>query len=679
MASKNPRLSQQYPEEMTELGRLLEQVHSRIPPTNPRTMRVGSDPDRCLRDFRERLQRARNEFDALLFFTVCFGMLKSGKSTLVNLLAGHEEASPTRFGQDTTLRPCLILAGDTDEIVTFHMTDAVKGDESGEAEKRCFNAVIDHLRGVIEIENLTKDHHVVVRRMPFSNDNIVKALCTPEGFGSEPLITVVIISDASDLLRSEIALLDVPGLDSDQMRPEIERYIELLERCDLLVFIQSTVSALNHDAASMLRNLVKRSKGSPVWLIQNRFEAQTWRKPEELEAQDSRLVNLARQNLGKALSIPDRTIFTKQVNLGKAYDAQFRKSMIADELSSDQLLEESGFGEVVSELSKKINEERLDIQLANCLGELATAVERNRESLAELETWIRKEREGLFAFREDFNRLVQKFSSKTGFVPIPQGEDGPGEFDRRTRELVQTHADRWKGEMAAHLGAWKSEIREQMAGDEFNSSMDEHVRNEFDYGPNEVFSLHSSFGSGIAEIFRWTVEKSPSYKALTDEAMEAMLRHDVPPLDWHIADWVAEDGPLDLGITAAVPNRVKGGRNPLTLWITAQTVEVETCKAKINECENLLKDAIDRYAKRLVGDQIHQWFRRYRDEQLADFFNIQVRERKATKEAVGTAAAEEFDRLSGYLPGLRSALDEIDDFTRSFRMKLNLPSTRKTK
>lgn len=677
MASKNPRLSQQYPKEMAELERLLEQVYSLMPPTNSKTMRVDSHPDRYLRDFRERLQRARNEFDALLFFTVCFGMLKSGKSTLVNLLAGHEEASPTRFGEDTTLRPCLLLAGDKDEIVTFHMTDMLKGHDSGEVQKRCFNAVIDHLRGVIEIDNLKKEHHVVVNRKPFSKDNMVKALCTPEGFGSEPLITTVIISDASDLLRSEIALLDVPGLDSDQMRPENERYIELLERCDLLVFIQSTVSALNHDAASMLRNLVKRSKGSPVWLIQNRFEAQTWRKPEELEKQDSRLVNLARNNLGKALSIPEKSIFAKQVNLGKAYDAKFREAMIADELSSDQLVNESGFDEVVSELSKKINEERLDIQLGNCLGELTAAVERNRESLRELEAWILKEREGLFAFRERFDHLIQKFSSKTGFVPILKGEDGPVEFDQKTRELVQTQAASWKGAMEAHLGAWKAEIREKKAGDEFNSSMEEHVRKEFDRGPKEYFSLRSAFGSGLAEIFRWTVEGSPSYRAVTGEAKDVMLCHDATPLDTHIPEWATEEGPLDFGITAAVPNRVNGQRVLGILW--RQPVEVETCKNKINECESLLKAAIDRYVALLVSDKIGQWFRRYRDEQLAEFFNTQVRERKAAKEAVATAAAEEFDRLSGYLPGLRSALDEIDDFTRSFRIKLNIPSTRKTK
>lgn len=81
-----------------------------------------------------------------MFFTVCFGMLKSGKSTLVNLLAGHEEASPTRFGQDTTLRPCLLLAGEKDEIAMFHMKDSVKGDDGTELERRAFNELAPKVR-----------------------------------------------------------------------------------------------------------------------------------------------------------------------------------------------------------------------------------------------------------------------------------------------------------------------------------------------------------------------------------------------------------------------------------------------------------------------------------------------------------------------------------------------------
>ena len=168
---------------MKEFDRILNILFPLIPKTDPKTLKADSEAAKLLGRFHEELRRSRKEFDALLFFTVCFGMLKSGKSTLVNLLAGHAEASPTRFGQDTTLRPCLLLSGEKDEIIIFRMKDSVKSDETDEPERKCFNAVIDHLRGVIEDEaELANKHHVFIRREKFTQDNIIKALCTQEGF-----------------------------------------------------------------------------------------------------------------------------------------------------------------------------------------------------------------------------------------------------------------------------------------------------------------------------------------------------------------------------------------------------------------------------------------------------------------------------------------------------------------
>ena len=49
-------------------------------------------------------------FGAEFFVVSCIGMLKAGKSTLINLLARSKDASPTGFGFDTTLRPALITS-----------------------------------------------------------------------------------------------------------------------------------------------------------------------------------------------------------------------------------------------------------------------------------------------------------------------------------------------------------------------------------------------------------------------------------------------------------------------------------------------------------------------------------------------------------------------------------------
>jgi hypothetical protein len=669
MPAKNPRLSQIYPQEMEDLDKLMTAFRSKIGAVSSKKLRPGSRPERLLNQIREQLERARKEFDALMFFTVCFGMLKSGKSTLVNLLAGHEEASPTRFGQDTTLRPCLILSGDKNEIVTFHMMDLVKGDESGDSEKRCFNAVIDHLRGMIEAGELGSDYSIVLRTLPFTNDNIVKALCSKEGFGSEPLITVVRLADGSNLLNSEIAILDVPGLDSDQMKPEITRYIELLERCDLLLFIQSTVSALNHDAAKMLRDLVKRSKSSPVWLIQNRFEAQLWRNPDDVKKQDDNLAQVARQNLAKALGIKEKKIFAKQVNLGKAYDSTFRESLIRPGMDPEQLLVESNFNEVVAELSKKIDEERLIIQLANCLSELSEAASQCDTDLHGLMDWIQSEKEASFRFREDFDSLNQQFSKLSSFIQVPLADEDPSNYHAARGELVRANAERWLGHVKGRGDAWKSEVREEVVGDEFNKLMEERVREWFDHGPSNIFSIGGAFGSGVAEMFRRTVEKSHRFRELLRESKKIFSQHESPPLEEHFDDWRVEDELRYFDVEPSIPSKVAGG----TEWIFwSKKIDVTTARNKITECQGCVEEAIGRYRKQLEGGEIDNWFRQYRNGQITDYFTRQIRERRNAKEVEAETASRELELISEALPDIFEELNAIKDFTQRFRNKHNL-------
>lgn len=669
MNAKHPRLSQIYPQEMEELDRLMDAFRLKIDAVSSKKMRPGSRPERLLNQIRERLERARKEFDALMFFTVCFGMLKSGKSTLVNLLAGHEEASPSRFGQDTTLRPCLILSGDKDEIVTFSMMDSLKGDESGESEKRSFNAVIDHLRGMIGAEELGRDYSITLRILPFTNDNIVKALCSKEGFGSEPLITVVMLADGSNLLKSEIAILDVPGLDSDQMKPEIARYLELLERCDLLLFIQSTVSALNQDAAKMLRDLVKRSKSSPVWLIQNRFEAQLWRNPDDLKKQDDSLAQVARQNLATALGIREKKIFAKQVNLGKAYDSTFRESLIRQGEDPEQLLIESDFSEVVTELSRKIDEERLIIQLANCLSELSQAASLSHTNLVELKDWIQSEEEALFRFRVDFDRLNQQFSKLSSFIQVPTVDEDPDNYHAAREKLVRANAERWLDYVKGRGDAWKSRVREEVVGDEFNKLMEECIEEWFNHGPKNIFSIGGAFGSGVAEIFRRAVEKSHRFRELLQESKTIFSKHELPPLEEHFDDWRVEDEHRYFDVVPSIPSKVSGG----TEWIFwSKKIDVMTARIKITECQGCVEEAIGRYRRQLEGREIDSWFRQYRAGQISDYFTRQIRERRIAKEDEAKIASRELELISKAIPNILDQLDAITDFTQSFRNKHNL-------
>ena len=54
------------------------------------------------------IRRGIKQFDSTIAVVIVVGMLKAGKSTLINLFARNTNASPVGFGVDTTLRPALI-------------------------------------------------------------------------------------------------------------------------------------------------------------------------------------------------------------------------------------------------------------------------------------------------------------------------------------------------------------------------------------------------------------------------------------------------------------------------------------------------------------------------------------------------------------------------------------------
>ena len=658
---------------MAELDQILGELSAHIPKETESPIKAGSEGSKILSRFDDRLKRSRREFDAILFFTVCFGILKSGKSTLVNLLAGHKEASPTRFGQDTTIRPCLLIAAkaeEEEEIIIFRMKDVAKAEGLEDKEQKCFNAVIDHLRGVIEDEQeLSTNHHVIIRRECFTKENVFKAVCDKDGFGSEPLITAIRLKSCSDLLRSDIALLDVPGLDSDKMDTQIPRYLELLDRCDLLLFIQSTISAFGKGAGSLLKSLVGRSKGSPVWLIQNRFEAQPWRRQEELRDRDRALSQVSRKNLAISLSIPENLIFAKQINLGKAYDARFKESLLLPGVESGKLMDESAFPEVERELSDKINEERLDIQLANCLNQLLSSVKVGRADLRELDAWISLEKARLFEFQTAFDKLIRRFEGKAEFIPPPQNDDGTSQLTTSAKGVIKTHSDQWKDKVRMDMDHWKFEIQDKCVVDEFNAAMDKKVRELFDLGPCSYFSLTSSFGSSIGDIFRRIVETSSKYRELIEESQKTLADFEVPLIEAQTLEWNPGDSPLYLDVSATPPDKVPVKR---TLLVFKKKMEVTSCRNEIDQAVSALDQAIDRYTRRIESGELDKWFRNYRDGQIADHFCAQLRKRKSEKQEEANKRQEELTQIAETIPALRERLERLGDFANRFRKKYNL-------
>ena len=418
----------------------------------------------------------------------------------------------------------------------------------------------------------------------------------------------------------------------------------------------------------MLKKLVERSKNSPVWLIQNVFEAQGWRDPEDVARQESKLTQAAREQLGKALAINPGRIFTKQVNLGKAYDARFENEKLCTGISADALQEESGFSDVERDLSLKINEERVDIQLANCLNQLNDAVEKNRITLAGLEKWISDESARLFSFTADLDGLAMRFASQGYLIPALATVDENGSTVSPIKQVLETYRAKWKARIVAGLDQWKSSIRDRMIGDEFNRELDRRIAALFDEGIEKIFSLEGAFGTDLADIFRLVAEKSSAFRELRGESQETMARHECELLDADYPSWTPAATVRYLDTRVVRPGKVNGGRH----WYGAKkTVEVDTCREKIDEAAANLQFAADQYANGLQA-AISEDFHQYRDDQLAVFFIKQIRSRKEKKTKEAQDAKKDLERLQQAIAPLRGALGRLRRFADAFRMKHNL-------
>ncbi|MCQ2365720.1 MAG: dynamin family protein [Akkermansia sp.] len=332
-----------------------------------RTIDSISDQLKVLRDSElnkcfERLRRDVKQYGSDISIVVSMGMLKAGKSTLVNVLARCDTTSPTGYGVDTTLRPALIRMRREDDknrnqghIVVYFYTPPQEGDtvptpNSCDSDKdddnrnKQMECVLDELRGIEQDSGFPKQEY------PLEEEYLQTILCSrPEDdrnnylHGKEPLLVLVetpyrnradlINSDRMHvcddiLLKEGRMLLDMPGLDSGEadVSRHMRRYMCLLEDCDALMFVQSSVAPLNEKARENLKAILSQRRSASITIVQNIMLSKPWRNADVNNAEQGRqhkhaigLVKAFAKEVNRDGGEPD----TFLVNLGMAYDSMF--------------------------------------------------------------------------------------------------------------------------------------------------------------------------------------------------------------------------------------------------------------------------------------------------------------------------------------------------------------------
>lgn len=229
---------------------------------------TGRVDERMQTELNRLVNRAR-EYEHGTFIILVVGPAKSGKSTLVNLIA-HDFVSPTGF-LECTVRPSVISRRKADEDSSLTVYSAT--DRAMRLEQ--IDSIIDIIRGFGSHDEL---HGVLSEKMPLNEENIRHhvQLGLEKSLDSENLLSSIRTS-GGNLLQDRVFVIDMPGFDGAYQNIDNPVYETIARRADLIIFVQSSNAAFSKVSKEFLNVLAANNRSVPVCLVHNVFDAAWWR------------------------------------------------------------------------------------------------------------------------------------------------------------------------------------------------------------------------------------------------------------------------------------------------------------------------------------------------------------------------------------------------------------------
>lgn len=346
-----------------------------------------------------RLYRRSKEYKNGSFIMLVVGPVKSGKSTLVNLLA-HRYVSPTDK-LECTIRPSIISGIDSEEECSIEVYTAK--DEN--RKEKDLDLIIDKLRGIIEDESEIREH-LTKEVYPLNNDNI-NAYITPSYNKGDNSIITSISTTGSKLLKSadsgKIFIADMPGFDGNRVNLSNSLYDAISKRVDLILFVHSSVSAFNVTSNEYLEKLREYNGTVPVFLIHNVFDANFWKNKE------TRLKDVERQSKNEYDEIKSKGFniepdYISCINLGMVTDYINKDENCLPEFDEELKKEYNAFENIEEKLYNKITTNISKLRLDRCLDR----TEKLKNDLIEL---IKSNKASLKSRKEDKDSFENAFAS----------------------------------------------------------------------------------------------------------------------------------------------------------------------------------------------------------------------------------------------------------------------------
>lgn len=343
-----------------------------------------------------------HEYENGTFIVLVVGPVKSGKSTLVNLIA-NAYVSPTHF-LECTVRPSIISQrreGEDCRITVYTTVDSRRRVEQ-------IDSVIDSIRG---IENGDSLQDVVKSEFELTPENIKDKveLGLQESLSAETLVTSI-TTPGGRLMKQDVFIIDMPGFDGEYANIDDPVYDTIAQRADLIVFVQSSNSAISKVSGQFLKKLHENNKDVPVSLIHNVFDSAHWRDGAERRQTVEEQKQFAFGEIRRlGFKIDAEQCFS--INLGKVEDS--RNAKYADD--ADLRSEAQAFDEIENYLHDRVISNRDVMRLSVCLG-------RTQQQLQKLTATISEKLGKNAALLQQYNEAAQAFEALRN-EPLMSGTD----------------------------------------------------------------------------------------------------------------------------------------------------------------------------------------------------------------------------------------------------------------
>ncbi len=343
-----------------------------------------------------------HEYENGTFIVLVVGPVKSGKSTLVNLIA-NAYVSPTHF-LECTVRPSIISQrreGEDCRITVYTTEDSRRRVEQ-------IDSVIDSIRG---IENGEWLRDVVKSEFELTPENIKDKveLGLQESLSAETLVTSI-TTPGGRLMKQDVFIIDMPGFDGEYANIDDPVYDTIAQRADLIVFVQSSNSAISKVSGQFLKKLHENNKDVPVCLIHNVFDSAHWRDDAERRQTVEEQKQFALGEIRRlGFKIDAEQCFS--INLGKVEDS--RNAKYADD--ADLRSEAQAFDDIENYLHDRVISNRDVMRLSVCLG-------RTQQQLQKLSATITEELGKNAALLHQYNEAAQAFEALRN-EPLMSGTD----------------------------------------------------------------------------------------------------------------------------------------------------------------------------------------------------------------------------------------------------------------